>query len=404
MADLLVRRVGRVFASRPAPHASSDEDTTDLVCIAVRDGRVAGIVNEKDLSSESIRQLKLDNAMGGEVDELEAEGRAVIPGFVDAHTHLVFAGDRSAEFNSRLAGKPYEAGGILSTVAATRSASTEDLTAGVVERADKCLHGGTTTIEVKSGYGLDTETEMRSLEAIAAATGFTGAELIPTFLGAHLDPEPGYIDTVINEMLPKCAALATSCDAFCDVGALSVDSARRVLRAGMILGLEPRIHAEELAHTGGAMLAAELGCASADHLIHATDDDAKALAAARVVAVLLPATSFCLRSSYAPARMLIDAGVEVALGTDCNPGTSYTTSMAFVIAVACSEYGMSADEAVRAATWGGAQALRRDDIGHLATGAAADMVVLDGEHWVDLAYHPGMDVIRNVIKAGEVVR
>jgi imidazolonepropionase len=273
-----------------------------------------------------------------------------------------------------------------------------------VERAGKCLHGGTTTIEVKSGYGLDTETEMRSLEAIAAASGFTAAELIPTFLGAHLDPEPGYIDTVINEMLPMCAELSTSCDAFCDVGALSVDSARRVLQAGMVMGLEPRIHAEELAHTGGAMLAAELGCASADHLIHATDLDAKALAAARVVAVLLPATSFCLRSSYAPARMLIDAGVEVALGTDCNPGTSYTTSMAFVIAVACSEYGMSADEAVRAATWGGARALRRNDIGHLGTGAAADMVVLDGEHWVDLAYHPGMDVIRNVIKAGEVVR
>jgi len=223
-------------------------------------------------------------------------------------------------------------------------------------------------------------------------------------LGAHLDPEPGYIDMLINEMLPMCAVLATSCDAFCDVGALTVESSRRVLQAGKILGLEPRIHAEELAHTGGAMLAAELGCASADHLIHVTEQDAKALAASAVVAVLLPATSFCLRSNYAPARMLIDAGVEVALATDCNPGTSYTTSMAFVIAVACSEYGMSVDEAVRAATWGGARALRRSDIGHLATGASADMIVIEGEHWVELAYHPGMDVIANVIKAGVVVR
>lgn len=402
MADLLVRRAGRIFFSPPLRHR--DEDAYDPVCIVVRDGRVAGVVSEKELSSGNIRELMADERLPEDVPELEAAGRAVIPGFVDAHTHLVFAGDRSAEFNSRLAGKPYEAGGILSTVAATRAASAEELTAGVVERADKCLHGGTTTIEVKSGYGLDLETEMRSLRAIAAASVFTAAELVPTFLGAHLEPEPGYIDTVINEMLPMCAALATSCDAFCDVGALSVDSARRVLQAGRIMGLDPRIHAEELAHTGGAMLASELGCASADHLVYATEQDAKALAAAKVVAVLLPATSFCLRSSYAPARMLIDAGVQVALATDCNPGTSYTTSMAFVIAVACSEYGMSADEAVRAATWGGARALRRTDIGHLGIGASADMVVMSGEHWVDLAYHPGMDVISNVVKAGEVVR
>lgn len=403
MADLLVRRVGRIFVSAPFSDPQPDADEGDLVCIVVRDGRVTDVVREKELSSETIQGLKVDKGLD-HIAELEAEGRAVIPGFVDAHTHLVFAGDRSAEFNSRLAGEPYEAGGILSTVAATRAASAEELTASVAERADKCLYGGTTTIEVKSGYGLDTETEMRSLEAVAAASAMTAAELVPTFLGAHLDPEPGYIDMLISEMLPMCAVLATSCDAFCDVGALSVDSARRVLQAGKIMGLEPRIHAEELAHTGGAMLAAELGCASADHLVHATEQDAKALAAASVVAVLLPATSFCLRSKYAPARMLIDTGVDVALATDCNPGTSYTTSMAFVIAVACSEYGMSADEAVRAATWGGARALRRSDIGHLAVGAAADMVVIDGEHWVDLAYHPGMDVIANVIKDGVVVR
>ena len=204
-------------------------------------------------------------------------------------------------------------------------------------------------------------------------------------------------------MLPACAGLATSCDAFCDVGALSVESARKVLEAGKVHGLIPRIHAEELAHTGGAMLAAELGCASADHLVHATEEDAKALEASGVVAVLLPATSFCLRSAYAPARMLIDAGVEVALGTDCNPGTSYTTSMPFVIAVACSEYGMSADEAVERQRRAVPMrfAATTSDICHGAH--AADMVVIDGEHWVDLAYHPGMDVVAHVVKDGTVV-
>jgi imidazolonepropionase len=386
----------------------SDDDGEDLVCVVVSQGRVAGVVAERLLGSGTLRELGLDPGRSGdstsEVPELDASGRAVVPGFVDAHTHLVFAGDRADEFRARLAGQRYEAGGIMRTVTATRAASLEELTRGVVERAARCLESGTTTIEVKSGYGLDLATERRSLEAIARANDSTPAELVPTFLGAHLDPEPGYIDTVISEMLPSCSDLASGCDAFCDVGALSVESARRVLEAASDAGLITRIHAEELAHTGGAALAAELGCASADHLVHATEDDARALAGAGVVAVLLPTTSFCIRSGYAPARMLVESGVEVALGTDCNPGTSYTTSMPFVIALACSEYGMSVDEAVRAATRGGARALRRDDVGHLRPGARADMVVIDGDHWVDLAYHPGMDVIANVTKDGVVVR
>jgi imidazolonepropionase len=384
MPDLLVRRACRVFGY----------ESDGPFAIVVRSGLVAEVVRESDLSSERL----------GDICELDAEGRAVIPGFVDAHTHLVFAGDRSAEFRARLAGERYEAGGIMSTVEATRAASVAELTGLVVDRADKCLAGGTTTIEVKSGYGLETGAELRSLEAIAGAAKSTAAELVPTFLGAHLDPEPGYIDLVVDEMLPACAGLASSCDAFCDLGALSVDSARRVLEAGKRYGLVPRIHAEELAHTGGAALAAELSCASADHLVHATDDDARALARSGVVAVLLPATSFSLRSSYAPARSLIDAGCNVALATDCNPGTSYTTSMSFVIAVACSEYRMTADEAVRAATYGGARAIRRDDIGHLSPGARADIVVIDGEDWSDIAYHPGMDLIAHVVKSGVVVR
>ncbi len=385
--DLLVRRAGRVLTN------GEEGVLAGPSAVVIRDGRVHAVVPEAELTPEDLS-----------LPELDAAGRAVIPGFVDAHTHLVFAGDRSAEFAARLEGRPYEAGGIMSTVEATRQASADELVEGVISRANQCLDTGTTTIEVKSGYGLDLATEVRSLEAVRDAGAGVAAELVSTFLGAHLDLGDGYIDHLIDEMLPACAPLATSCDAFCDEGALSVEDSRRVLAAGAAQGLTPRIHAEELAHTGGAQLAAELGCASADHLIHADRADARALAAAGVVAVLLPATSFCLRSSYADARLLLDEGCQIALATDCNPGTSYTTSMPFVIAVACSQYGLSVDEAVRAATLGGATALRRPDIGRLTPGSRADLVVLDSDHWIDLAYRPGADLIAEVVCAGDPVR
>lgn len=389
MTDLLLRRASRVFG------AGVDDDGDGPMAVAIIDGRVSAVVAERELTRSMVPPG---------VAELDAAGRAVIPGFVDAHTHLVFAGSRHLEFAARLEGRPYEAGGIMATVEATRRASLAELTDAVERRAEQCLDTGTTTIEVKSGYGLSTEVEVRSLEAVREAGERTAATLAPTFLGAHLAPEPHYVDQLIEEMLPACAPLAESCDAFCDVGALTVDESRRVLEAGLTHGLVPRLHAEELAHTGGAQLAAELGCASADHLVHATEADARALADAGVVAVLLPSTSFCLRSAYAPARRLLDAGVTIALATDCNPGTSHTSSMPFVIAVACSEYGLTIDEAVRAATEGGARALRRDDIGHLRPGARADLALVSGEHWVDLAYHPGMPVIAHVVKDGVVVR
>jgi len=380
MADLIVRRAARVFGY----------EAEGPLAIVIEGGLVQRVVPDAELRA-------------GELPELDAAGRAVIPGFVDAHTHLVFAGDRADEFAARLAGTPYEAGGIMRTVGATRAATFDELVDATVARADACLAGGTTTIEVKSGYGLDTVTERRLLEAVAEADQRTAADLLPTFLGAHLALDPGYVDLVVDEMLPACADLAVHCDAFCDEGALTVAQARRVLEAGRHHGLTPRIHAEELARTGGALLAAELSCLSADHLVHVTEEDAAALAANGVVAVLLPATSFSLRSAYAPARMLRDAGVRLALATDCNPGTSYTTSMPFVIAVACSEYGVSVDEAVAAATAGGAHALGRDDIGHLQEGAQADLVVLGADHWIDLAYRPGMPMVSNVVKGGEVV-
>lgn len=386
-----MRRAARVLTN--APGAPVVEGPAAVV---IEGGIIKAVVAEADLASHVSTRA--------DFPEMDATGRALIPGFVDAHTHLVFAGDRAEEFGARLEGRPYEAGGIMRTVEATRAASAKELVEGLSDRVARCVNGGTTTVEVKSGYGLDTVTEQRCLEAIAEAALTVEAELVPTFLGAHLNPEPGYIDMVIEEMLPVCAPLSVSCDAFCDVGALSVDDSRRVLLAGLEHGLTPRLHAEELAHTGGASLAAELGCASADHLVHATPEDAAALAACGVVAVLLPATSFCLRSEYASARMLLDAGVRIALATDCNPGTSYTTSMPFVIAVACSEYGLSATEAVQAATLGGAEALRRDDLGRLTPGARADLVAIDGDHWVEIAYHPGMDVIGGVVREGNPVR
>ncbi|MGH8972267.1 MAG: imidazolonepropionase [Acidimicrobiia bacterium] len=390
MADVLVRNASQVLTmdgDRPA-----DLGLVEHGAVVIRDGRVAWVGPE----------TSLPGGLGDLVD-FDAGGRCVLPGFVDAHTHLAFAGDRAAEHRARLAGDRYRTGGIMTTVAATRAAPTEELVAATKDRAESALRQGTTTLEAKSGYGLDTETERRLLEVLATVGEATPLRIVPTFLGAHLAPTPDYLDLLVEEMLPACAPLAQSCDAFCDVGALSVEEARKALEAGLAHGLVPRLHAEELDRTGGALLAAELGCASADHLVHATAEDARALADAGVVAVLLPATSFCLRSSYAPARLLIEHGVTIALATDCNPGTSYTTSMPFVVALACSALGLSAEEALRAATRGGAAALRRGDLGRLSPGAVADLVVLEGEHYVDLAYHPGMDRVVAVLAAGALV-
>jgi len=391
--SLLVRNASQVVTCEG--RRPFDLGIIERGAVLVRAGKVWWVGPEAELPGEMLH---------GDVPELDAGGGCLLPGFVDAHTHLVFAGDRAAEHEARLRGQRYETGGIMTTVAATRAASTEALIAQTEARALAALASGTTTLEAKSGYGLDTATERRQLEVLAAVADRTPLRIVPTFLGAHLNPTPGYLDMLVEEMLPECAPLAVGCDAFCDLGALSVAESRRVLEAGKGHGLVPRLHAEELAHTGGALLAAEVGCASADHLVHATEDDARALAFAGVVAVLLPATSFCLRSAYAPARRLLDRGATIALATDCNPGTSYTTSMPFVIAVACSELRLSAEEAVRAATAGGAAALQKPDIGRLAAGCAGDLVVLAGETYADIAYHPGMDRIAAVVAGGEVVK
>jgi imidazolonepropionase len=335
-------------------------------------------------------------------DVLDAAGGCVLPGFVDAHTHLVFGGDRSAEFEARLAGRPYAAGGIRTTVAATRASSTDELAARAERLAAEALRSGTTTLEVKSGYGLTVEDELRCLQVAGAITRHR------TFLGAHVVPDgtsaAAYVDLVTGPMLDAVAPTATAIDAFCEEGAFDVDQCRQVLEAGAARGLDVHVHANQLRPGGGVRLAAELGAASADHCTHLDAGDVAALRDAAVTAVLVPAAEFSTRSPYAPARTLLDAGVTVALATDCNPGTSYTTSMPFVVALACRELGMTPLEAVRAATLGGAIALRDQGIGHLRPGARADLVLLDAPSPTYLAYRPGVDLVRHVVRGGRVVR
>jgi len=328
--------------------------------------------------------------------QFDAGGRTVIPGFVDSHAHPVFAGDRSAEFAARMRGEAYGAGGIRSTVRLTRDASDEALLAGVTRLRDEFIRHGITTFEAKSGYGLTVFDEERSLRVARAVTEET------TYLGAHVVPEEfaddpdGYVRLVCEDMLAACAPHAKWVDVFCDRGAFDADQAREVLQAGIHAGLSARVHANQLQPGPGVQLAVQMGAASADHCTHLSDADIDALAGAHTVATLLPGAEFSTRSPYPDARRLLDAGVTVALATDCNPGSSYTTSMAFCIALAVREMRMTPDEALWSATMGGASALRRPDVGHLGIGARANLVELDAPSPVHLAYRPGVDLITRV--------
>ncbi|GAT65530.1 imidazolonepropionase [Planomonospora sphaerica] len=335
----------------------------------------------------------------GADERVDVGGRCVIPGFVDSHAHLVFAGDRTAEFTARMSGERYTAGGIRTTVEATRAATVPELAAGTAALVAEMLAQGTTTVEIKSGYGLTVEDERRCLEI---ARGFTDET---TYLGAHVVPPDAasaddYVRTVTGEMLTACAPYARWVDVFCERGAFDADQSREILTAGVKAGLLPRVHAGQLGEGPGAMLAAELGAASADHCTHLTDADVEALASAGVVATLLPGAEFSTRSPYPDARRLLEAGVTVALATDCNPGSSFTSSMPFCVALAVREMGLTPLEAVRAATAGGAAALRRTDVGALTVGARADLVVLDAPSYVHLAYRPGVPLVLQVWKGG----
>jgi imidazolonepropionase len=333
-------------------------------------------------------------------ERLDAGGAAVLPGFVDSHCHLVFAGDRAAEFAARMAGEPYTGGGILTTVAATRSASDDVLRATAVRLRAEALRQGTTTMEVKSGYGLSVADEARSLRVafeVTPETTFLGAHLLPTEYAGRADE---YVALVCGEMLAAAEPYSRWVDVFCERGAFDVDQSRAVLAAGAGRGLAGRVHANQLSAGPGVALAVEMGAASADHCTHLTEPDIEALAGSTTVATLLPAAEFSTRSPYPDARRLLDAGATVALATDCNPGTSYTSSMPLCIALAVRELRMRPAEAVWAATAGGARALRRDDVGALRPGSRADLVVLDAPSHVHLAYRPGVPLVRHVIHNG----
>ena len=328
-------------------------------------------------------------------EQLDAGGRTVVPGFVDSHSHLVFAGDRAPEFAARMAGESYAAGGIRTTVAATRAATDEQLTSHVARLVAEMRNQGTTTVEIKSGYGLTVRDEARSL---AVARQFTEET---TFLGAHVvpaDADPAaYVDLVTGPMLEAAAPYARWIDVFCERGAFDADQARRILQAGAAVGLRGRLHANQLGPGPGVRLAAELGLLAVDHCTYLEDADVDALRDSGTIATLLPGVEFSTKQPYPDARRLLDAGVRVALASDCNPGSSFTSSVPFCVALAVREMGMTPAEAVHAATAGGAAALGRDDVGHLGVGARAHLVVLDAPSYVHFAYRPGVPLVHDVL-------
>jgi imidazolonepropionase len=352
-----------------------------------------GIVRDAALVFDSDSVAAVERP-GTDADErFDAEGRCVIPGFVDSHTHLVFAGDRSEEFAARMAGRPYEASGIRVTTEATRTAGDEELRVLAAWRRSEALRAGITHLEIKSGYGLDVASERRLCEIAAELTDDV------TFLGAHAVPEEyegradDYVELVCGEMLEACAPLARWIDVFCEVGAFDAEQSRAVLEAGRSAGLGLRVHGNQLGPGPGIQLAVEMGAASVDHCTYFDDRDVEALAARDTVATFLPVTDFSTRQPYPDARRMIDAGAQVAIATNTNPGSSNTTSMGFCIALAVRDMGMTVEEAVRAATLGGATALRRDDVGRLIPGARADAIVLDAASYIDFVYRPGVPLI-----------
>jgi imidazolonepropionase len=369
------------------------------------DGTPLGILRDAALVIEAGRVAWVGSATRAPAADAAAHlgGRAVIPGFVDSHTHPVFAGDRAGEFEARAAGRPYDAGGIAATVAATRAASDETLAAGAKRLVAEMMRQGTTTVEIKSGYGLTVRDEARAVRIAAALTEEV------TFLGAHVVPpefaaDPAaYVDLVTGPMLRACAGYARWVDAFCEVGAFDADQALAVLAAGRAAGLGLRLHAAQLGPSAAIQGAIALGVASIDHCTFLGVDDVAALADSGTVATLLPGAEFSTRQPYPDARRLLDAGVRVALASDCNPGSSYTTSLPFCLAVAVREMGLTPAEALWAATAGGAAALRRTDVGRLVAGAVADLAVLDAPSYVHLAYRPGVPLVRQVYKRGELV-
>ncbi|GAB3391567.1 imidazolonepropionase [Humibacter soli] len=401
MGTLFVHGIGLLVTNLLGAQGAGADDPLgaipDAALIAI-DGTIVWAGPQADAAPQVARLLH------GDVERVDAGGRAVIPGFVDSHTHLAFAGDRSDEFVSRMAGERYAAGGILRTVTATRAASDEQLRATLLRFERELASQGTTTFEVKTGYGLDVETESRLARLAAEITDEV------TFLGAHVVPpefahdRDGYVDLVVGAMLDACAEQVRWIDVFCEEGAFTADEAARILAAGRARGLGARIHAGQLGVSDGVRVAVEADAASVDHGTYLSERDVELLAGSETVCTLLPGVEFSTRHPCPDARALLAAGVTLALASDCNPGSCFTSSMPFVIAVAVRDLGMTPDEALWAATAGGALALRRDDVGRLSPGASADLVLLDAPSHIYLAYRPGVPLVRRVWKHGVELR
>lgn len=391
MTTELVSNIGQLITNTPeSPNARGVERLGILTdaAVLIEDGRIAWV-------GPSSSAPAADRVT-------DAGGAAMLPGFVDSHSHIVFGGDRAAEFEARMSGERYTAGGIRSTVAATRAASDDELRVRARGFVAEMLAQGTTTVEIKSGYGLSVADEERLVRIAAEVTPevtFLGAHVVPAEYAENAD---AYVDVVVGDMLDACAPHARWIDVFCEAGAFTVEQSRRILAAGAARGLGVRVHASQLGPGDGVRLAVELDAASVDHCTFLTDADVAALAGSGTVATLLPGVEFSTRQPYPDARRLLDAGATVALASDCNPGSSFTSSMAFCVAVAVRDMGMTPAEAVWAATAGGAAALRREDVGRISVGARADLVQLAATSYVHLAYRPGVPLVGRLWKDGVV--
>ncbi len=414
-ADLLVENASELLTLVGSPTgprrgaALSDLGAIRDGAVAARDGQVVAVGTTDEV------RARVEMEPGSVV--VDASGRVVLPGFVDPHTHLVFAGSRVDEFEMRLRGASYHeiaaaGGGILSTVEATRACGEEELVRLGLARLDRMLRSGTTTAEAKSGYGLSVEEELKLLRAAHRLSAAHEVDLVPTLLAAHAVPREfagradSFVDLIVEELLPAVAQeeLAEFCDAYCDAGAFTIEQGRRVLEAGSELGLTPKLHADEFSHTGGAELAAELGAISADHLLRASEQGLRALASSGTVAVLMPTTAYFLGLPYANARLMIELGVPVALATDFNPGSSPTWSMPAAISLACVGMRMLPSEAIAAATINAAWAIGvEEEVGSLECGKAADLLVLELQDHRELAAALGTGLIHKVVKRGRLV-
>ena len=417
---LIITNISELVTNNPAPNATPADPHSDFLgvitdaTLVVEDGKVAWAGPTSDLEAGHPQAAEVVATQApqapSEVEEeganhrvIDVSGQAVIPGFVDSHNHTVFAGDRSEEFAARMAGESYSAGGIATTVKATRAASDDELEANLVRLMRQAQHSGTTTFEVKSGYGLDVESELKALELAARHTDEV------TLMAAHVvpaefkDDPDAYVDLVINEMIPNATTHAKWIDVFCEKGAFTEEQTARILQAGIEHGLRPRLHANQLTDGGALQLAAKFKCASADHATFASEADLAAAAESGTVLTLLPSIEFSTRQPYPDARRYFEAGVTVAIASDCNPGSGFSNSIPFCLAIAVRDMHFTVDQALWAATEGGAKALEREDVGHLRPGARADFSILDAPSYRYLVYRPGVQQIGAVFCEGELI-